>query len=478
MRNCCSCSLKFNLESADRDIVFVSIISSLCKGTGQTWLRLWKPRLNHRPLAFRKDYQVRDKAETIYVMQSMTKLINIVVSVACAALLCFTLAKSANAKDALATAARISGDAQQTQFEVDLSKAVGFTVDVLPDPYRVVIDIAGLNFDLPPGIGQKGQGLISSFRYGIVDEGKSRIVLDTTGPVLIDNSQSQPGKGKKLAHLVVNLLAASPENFSETFAKDHGTEPDLSTATILKPPVKPELAEVPVDLRKVIVIDPGHGGIDPGAISPSKTLEKDVVLKYGIALRTELEKSGRYKVVMTRSDDTFVRLEKRVEFARENKADLFIAIHADTVHGQQARGVTVYTVSDQASDAEAEALAQKENRADIIAGMDLATESKDVANILINLAQRESRNRAMAFSKKAVNELKNVSAFTGKPIRSAAFVVLKAPDVPSVLIELGYLSSKQDEALLTSAGWHKRMAAGMAKAIDSYFAPALTTAQK
>ena len=415
-------------------------------------------------------------------MQSITKLIKITAGTACAALLCTILSISAAAKDALATAVRISGDAQQTQFEVDLSKAVGFTVDVLPDPYRVVIDIAGLNFDLPPGIGQKGQGLISSFRYGIVDEGKSRIVLDTTGPVLIDNSQAQPGKGKKLAHLVVNLLAASPENFSETFAKDHGTETDLSTATILKPlatpPEKPALAETPSELRKVIVIDPGHGGIDPGAISPSKTLEKDVVLKYGLALRKELEKSGRYKVVMTRVDDTFVRLEKRVEFARENKADLFIAIHADTVHGQQARGVTVYTVSDQASDAEAEALAQKENRADIIAGMDLATESKDVANILINLAQRESRNRSMAFSKKAVTELKNVTAFTGKPIRSAAFVVLKAPDVPSVLIELGYLSSKQDEALLTSADWHKRMAAGMAKAIDQFFSPAIASVQK
>lgn len=395
-------------------------------------------------------------------------------------ILFWVFALPATAKDATATAVHISGDDQKTQFDVDLSKAVGFTVDVLPDPYRVVIDIAGLNFDLPPGIGQKGQGLISSFRYGIVDEGKSRIVLDTTGPVLIANSQAQPAKGKKLAHLIVNLLAASPENFSETFAKDHGTEGDLATATIPMPPekpaVKPMLAQIPTDLRKVIVIDPGHGGIDPGAISPSKILEKDVVLKYGIALRTELEKSGKYKVVMTRSDDTFVRLENRVELARESKADLLIAIHADTVLGQQARGVTVYTVSDKASDAEAEALAHKENRADIIAGMDLGTESKDVANILINLAQRESRNRAMAFSKKAVKQLKNVTAFTGKPIRSAAFVVLKAPDVPSVLIELGYLSSKQDEALLTSTEWHKRMAQGMAKAIDTFFAPTVTTA--
>ncbi len=411
-------------------------------------------------------------------MKSITKPINIALSLVCAAVLGCAFSVTALAKDAIATAVRITGDEHQTQFQIDLSKALGFTVDVVPDPYRVIIDVAGLNFDLPPGIGQKGQGLISSFRYGIIDEGRSRIVLDTKGAVLIESSQAQPAKGKKPAHLIVNLLASSPENFSETYAKDHGTEPNLATASIPKPPFKPKLAEAPSDQRKVIVIDPGHGGIDPGALSPTKTLEKAVVLNYGKALRKELEKSGFYKVVMTRSDDTFVTLEKRVDIARENKADLFIAIHADTVHGQQARGITMYTVSDQASDAEAEALAQKENRADIIAGIDLATESKDVANILINLAQRESRNRAMSFSKKAVTQLKGVTAFTGKPIRSAAFTVLKAPDVPSVLIELGYLSSKQDEALLTSPDWHARVAKAMALAIDNYFALAGAIAQK
>ena len=404
----------------------------------------------------------------------MRNLINVIFGL----VLWVAFSTPASAKDALATAVRMTGDDQQTHFEVDLSKAVGFTVDVLPDPYRVVIDIAGLNFDLPPGIGQKGQGLISSFRYGIIDEGRSRIVLDTIGPVLIDSSQAQSAKGKKPARLVVNLLAASPESFTETYAKDHGAVPALATATIPKPIVKPILAKAETDKRKTIVIDPGHGGLDPGALSPTKTLEKDVVLRYGNALRKELEKSGRFRVVMTRVDDKFVRLERRVEIARENNADLFIAIHADTVHGPQARGVTMYTVSDQASDAEAEALAHKENRADIIAGMDLATENIDVANVLINLAQRESRNRAMAFSKKAVNELKNVTAFTGKPIRSAAFVVLKAPDVPSVLIELGYLSSKQDEALLISPEWHARVAKGMAKAIDNFFAASAAIAQK
>ena len=173
----------------------------------------WKLRLNHRPLALPKlNHQVNPTIVN-NVMKSMRNLINVIFGL----VLWVAFSTPASAKDALATAVRMTGDDQQTHFEVDLSKAVGFTVDVLPDPYRIVIDIAGLNFDLPPGIGQKGQGLISSFRYGIIDEGRSRIVLDTIGPVLIDSSQAQPAKGKKPARLVVNLLAASPELFFLNF---------------------------------------------------------------------------------------------------------------------------------------------------------------------------------------------------------------------------------------------------------------------
>ena len=403
-------------------------------------------------------------------MKSMFKIMIICLKILAVLIVFGSLPHVALAKDALATNIRISEKANMTRLEVDLSKAVGFTVDVLADPYRVVIDVAGVNFDLPPGVGQKGQGLVKSFRYGVLEEGKSRIVLDTLGPVLIESSAARPGKGKKPALIIVNFAATTPEAFATTFAKDHpGAAPVVAAAA-------PPTAEN-TDL-KVIVIDPGHGGIDSGALSPAKTLEKTVVLNYGMALRKALEATGRYKVVMTRDDDVFVPLLKRVEIARENKADLFIAIHADTVKGQQARGATLYTVSDQASDAEAEELAAKENKADVIAGIDLATESKDVANILINLAQRESRNRAVFFSKKAVTELKQVTEMTGKPIRSAAFVVLKAPDVPSVLIELGYLSSKQDEALLTSDRWHSKMADAMTAAVDQFFSTSVALNQK
>jgi N-acetylmuramoyl-L-alanine amidase len=377
------------------------------------------------------------------------------------------------AKNAIAIATRVSGDNLHARFEADLSKAVGFNVYVLNQPNRVIIDMSGVSFDLAPGIGHEAAGLINAYRYGIVDDGKSRIVIDTAGPVLISKSYAVPAKGKKPAHIVVELLQTSQDAFDAAYAKDH---PEIQTAAIT--PAASEPAAMPIaNTKKTIVIDPGHGGIDPGASSPSKTREKEVVLAYGLALRDALEETGHYNVVMTRSDDTFIPLDQRVKIARDNKADLFIAIHADTVAGEEARGTTVYTVSDKASDAEAEALAHKENRSDIIAGIDLGSANKQVADILINLAQRESKNQAMYFSKKAVAELKQVTEMTGKPIRSAAFVVLKAPDIPSVLIELGYLSSKQDEKLLISPEWRKRMADAMTKAIEAYFQPAQSVSQ-
>ena len=235
----------------------------------------------------------------------------------------------------------------------------------------------------------------------------------------------------------------------------------------------------PTTHKMVIALDPGHGGMDPGASSQDGLLEKEVVLAFAQALREALLATGHYDVVLTRNDDHFLKLEDRVKFARDKKADLFLSIHADTLSGPllqrtQVRGTTIYTVSDKASDAVAEALAQKENRADIIAGMDLGKQRENVANALINLAQRESKSQAMLFARKVVSEIKPVTELTSQPIRSAAFVVLKAPDIPSVLMELGYLSNKSDRAMLASADWRKGMAQAMARATDAYFTPTLS----
>ena len=221
--------------------------------------------------------------------------------------------------------------------------------------------------------------------------------------------------------------------------------------------------------KHVIVIDPGHGGNDPGAMAQSGTKEKDVVLAFAKALRQTLQATGHYEVLLTRDSDNYVKLDDRVKYARVHSAELFIAVHADKLDDHGVRGTTVYTVSDKASDFEAEALAQKENGADNIGGMNLSKQKQNVANALMSLAAKESKSEALRFAQKTVQAIEPVTELPSNPLRSAAFVVLKAPDIPSVLVELGYLSNTLDESLLASANWRTEMAAAMAKAVDSHF---------
>ena len=394
----------------------------------------------------------------------------------------------------VAKAARVAGDENRTRFVADLSSPVGYTVYVLQNPYRVMIDLPQVDFELPADAGSHARGLVSEYRFGPVDEGRSRIVLDTKGPVLIEKSFLLKPEAGQPARIVVDLVKTTEEAFAEKLQTDAATSEaaiagakadapeaeadqpeEQATASAGDEPTSPETPAKPERApgRKLVVIDPGHGGIDPGAIGLRKTKEKDVVLAYALQLKRHLQAYGNIDVVMTRSDDTFLTLRDRVKVARDNEADLFIAIHADTVRGEEARGATVYTLSDTASDAEAAALAHKENRADIIAGIDLPAENEEVTDILIDLVQRESKTHSLVFAKKAVAEMKPVTAFTGKPMRSAGFVVLKAPDVPSVLIELGYLSSDHDEKQLTSAAWRDRVAKAMARAVQNYFSQQL-----
>jgi N-acetylmuramoyl-L-alanine amidase len=383
---------------------------------------------------------------------------------------------------AKATGARVAGDELRTRFVADLTKPVSFTVYVLPEPYRVVIDLPDVSFDLPQGAGRKVRGLVSEFRYGVVEEGRSRIVINTTGPVLIEKSYLVPAKGKQPARIVVDMVATSAEDFAAAFEASQVSAREETPRTDQPAEAEPiasaedqqsNSVETSAPARKsgkkLIVLDPGHGGIDPGAVSPRGTKEKVVVFGMAQALKRQIEAGGKYDVKLTRDDDRFVPLRERREMARKLNADLFIAIHADTVRGPSARGMTLYTLSETASDEEAELLASKENQADTLGGINFEAENPEVTSILIDLAQRESKNHAMLLSRKVVKELKPVTLMTGKPERSAGFIVLKAPDVPSILVELGYLSSKQDEELLKSSAWHGKIAKAMARAVDKYF---------
>jgi N-acetylmuramoyl-L-alanine amidase len=225
------------------------------------------------------------------------------------------------------------------------------------------------------------------------------------------------------------------------------------------------------DPRPIIVLDPGHGGIDFGTVAPNGVMEKSIVLEFTLLLRDQLEKSGKYRVVMTRTDDNFIPLVDRMRMARIRQAALFISVHADALKKSEGRaeGATVYTLSETASDAEAARLADNENRADVIAGIDLSHESNDVADILIDLAQRETKSYSVHFAKILIGDMKKVARMHKFPLKSAGFKVLKAPDVPSVLIELGYVSSPSDFKQLISSAWQGRTAGAVAQAVDNFF---------
>ncbi len=223
----------------------------------------------------------------------------------------------------------------------------------------------------------------------------------------------------------------------------------------------------------VIVIDPGHGGVDPGATGVSGIYEKHITLAMARELKVALEKNGRYRVYLTRDRDVFIRLRDRVAIARQYGADLFVSLHADAVQNPQIRGLSVYTLSQNASDSEAQALAEKENKADLIAGVDLSHETPDVAGILIDLAQRETMNRSAGFASELVDEVGQEMDLLGNTHRFAGFAVLKAPDVPAVLVEMGYLSNEFEEKQLRQPQYRARLAKALAKAVERYFPSSL-----
>ncbi len=387
-----------------------------------------------------------------------------------------------------ASDARLAGDAKQTRFVLDLDRTIRFRAFTLADPYRVVVDIPQVNFALADGAGTAGRGLIKAFRYGLVMPGGSRIVFDLSGPARIANCQVLEAANGQPARLVLELEEVDRTSFVQSLGAE--SRPELRPAIAEAVPAIAVAASVPAaaeaavtarpepaDSRPVVVIDPGHGGIDNGTQSGSES-EKNLVLGFGLALRDRIEKSGKYRVVMTRTDDTFIPLAERVRIARNQSAALFVSIHADALPRREgdAQGATIYTLSDRASDAEAGRLAEAENKADAIGGVNLTEEPTEVADILIDLAQRETRTFSNRFARLLVGEMKSTARMYKHPLKSAGFKVLKAPDVPSVLIELGYVSNKGDLENLVSENWRSRTVGAMAQAIDAFFAKRLATA--
>jgi N-acetylmuramoyl-L-alanine amidase len=360
------------------------------------------------------------------------------------------------------------------RFDDVVEKASSFS---LAGPNRIAVDVAGAN----PGAGQNGSGFISSVRQARFNENTARIVFDLAEPAII-SSGSFASDGRSLT---LTLQPVANERFSAAAVSGRKSylPPEAHRAA---PPRSRYNITVPLDApksglprpkiygpkgRPLVVIDAGHGGHDPGAISPhGGKREKDVTLAIARAIRDELIAAGRVRVALTREDDRFLVLRERTAIARNLGADLFVSVHADSAGSPDATGATIYTLSEVASDKEAAAYAARENKADIINGVNLGKENSEIASILVDLAQRESMNASANFAKLMKREASREIRFRPDFLKNAGFAVLKSPDMPSILLEVGYLTNADDTNRLVSGEGQRQIATGMRKAIDIHFA--------
>ena len=364
------------------------------------------------------------------------------------------------------TGVRIGAHPDSTRFVLDLSENIQVNVFTLADPYRVVIDMPALDWKAPDGgQGEAGEtdGLVERYRFGLFQQGNARLVVDLRKPAAVRQAFVLPPQGAYGYRFVLDLEATDRASVMKTVQVPPAAPTSPPPAAMQSAPHKRD------DSRRTVAIDAGHGGVDPGTISGDGTYEKQVTLSVALELKRQLERTGRYNVIVTRQSDIFIPLGERVEIGRRGKADLFISLHADAIANKDIRGSTVYTLSETASDKEAAALASKENKADIIAGVDLGKQSPEVTDILIDLMQRETMNYSIEFATLLIPNLEQSVQMRANSHRFAGFRVLKAPDVPSVLVEMGYLSNAQDTRYLNSEKGRREIAAAVAVAVDDYF---------
>jgi N-acetylmuramoyl-L-alanine amidase len=366
-------------------------------------------------------------------------------------------------------------DFTQTQtlasYRILLSQGMTPQISYMEKPDRIVIDFPSLTFQLSPqneaALSRvKGTGLVTSQRFGLFSAGRSRGVIELQSPAKVSRIEVEPHKTGLASTLILELVTTDQLAFSSLVQQSLALK-SVTPSSDLK--LKSERNTL--DPRPLIVLDAGHGGIDSGAIAIEGTMEKDIVFNFTKTLKARLEKTGKFRVMMTRDTDVFIPLDERVKIAREHQANLMISIHADSLAGRGfARGATVYTRSDRASDAEAEALASAENQADLQAGVEALPEAEEVGDILTDLTRRETHVFSQKLAQNLVGGLGEAVRLNKRPHRSARFVVLKAHDIPSALIELGYLSSKEDVAQLQSEAWREKTALGLERAIGLFFA--------
>ena len=384
----------------------------------------------------------------------------------------------------IASAMRVNDHDSHTRLVLELSENVDFSLFRLADPYRVVIDLPELDWAVANSANPKPVGLVKSVRFGLFQSGNARMVVDLAGPADIKNAFVLPATGGTPFRFVVDFEPMDRSQFMAMLGPQHrigqfgaptvqsATPPP--TATVKRPADGAKAEPKEAGQKKIIAIDPGHGGVDPGAIGVSGIYEKIVTLAAAQQLKSRLEATGRYKVILTRDRDVSLGLSERREIARAAEADIFVSLHADSIANTAVRGLSVYTLSEKASDKEAEALAEQENSADNIIGVDLSHESQEVRHILVDLAQRESMNLATKLAGNLIEELEREVTLVRNSHRFARFAVLKSPDIPSVLIEMGYLSNRDDETFLKKDAYRAKLMGAVVRGLDTHFAPRRT----
>lgn len=347
-----------------------------------------------------------------------------------------------------------------------------YKVFTLSEPNRLVVDVKGVEVSQSISKNKDENVFLKNIRVGSSGVNGVRIAFDLKQPVLIKKAFVLPPQSGFSWRFAIDLEPTSERDFLAKLGSANSQSSDSFNKDEILPksnvePKKPTPAQQ--SKRKIIVIDAGHGGVDPGAIGYKGTYEKKITLAMARELKEELDKNSKYKVYLTRNRDVFIPLRDRVKIARKHDADLFISIHADSARNRKAKGLSVYTLSETASDKEAAALAEKENKADIVAGLNFADHTKEVSDILLNLAQRETNNSSSEFANLLSSEMSKIVRTVSNTHRFAGFAVLKAPDVPSVLLELGYLSNPEEEKLLRQEKYRKKLVKSTSKAINKFF---------
>ena len=353
-----------------------------------------------------------------------------------------------------------------TRFVIDFSQKINYKITQNIELNEIRIGLPKVIWDLPKDR-VFSRGSIVSYSLIKKNNNKNELILKTNAKVLISRSFLLPPLDYKYYRLVIDLVERKQKKITNKITIKNKNSPIsiISKKQYSKPKFKPKLNTVPI-----IVIDPGHGGVDGGAIGLNGSLEKDITLSAALYLKKIINDSGRYKIILTRSNDKYLKLRQRINIARKNKAKLFLSLHADSIKNSRVRGASIYTLSETASDKEAEKLANRENKSDLIGVVsDLDNEDSDVAQILISLVQRETMNHSLKFANIFINNLKMSEQVLGRPNRKAGFVVLKASDVPSVLIEMGFMSNKADERKLQTNKFKSKLAESMLESFDKFF---------